>query len=192
MTKKTGKAIMLLGAVLILAALALMAYNYYEASTAEKNADKVMSDMLNALGDSAHISALPVPETLETISIDGHEYIGYISVPSLRLRLPVMAQWSYPNLKIAPCYYYGSLKNAMVIAAHNYEHHFGGIKQLKPGDEVFFIDVNGRAYKYETAQVEILAPTAIEEMISDQWDLTLFTCTYGGQSRVTARCIRAQ
>lgn len=28
-------------------------------------------------------------------------------------------------------------------------------------------------------------------MTDAHWDLTLFTCTYGGKSRVTVRCTRA-
>ena len=34
---------------------------------------------------------------------------------------------------------------------------------------------------------ETLNPTDIEGMESGNWDLTLFTCTVGGQSRVTIR-----
>ena len=35
--------------------------------------------------------------------------------------------------------------------------------------------------------LEILQPTAVEEMTAGEFDLTLFTCTYGGKSRVTVR-----
>ncbi len=43
-------------------------------------------------------------------------------------------------------------------------------------------------HSYEIAETEILEPTAIEELLSDEWNLTLFTCTYGGQARVAVRC----
>ena len=39
-------------------------------------------------------------------------------------------------------------------------------------------------------QVETLAPTAVDEMTGGDWDLTLFTCTYSGQARVTVRCVK--
>ena len=43
--------------------------------------------------------------------------------------------------------------------------------------------------------VENLQPTQIEEMTekteeSDEWDLTLFTCTTGGSARCAVRCVR--
>jgi len=40
--------------------------------------------------------------------------------------------------------------------------------------------------------VETLQPTAVEEMCSGDWDLTLFTCTLGGKFRVTVRCDRVE
>ena len=48
--------------------------------------------------------------------------------------------------------------------------------------------MNGAVTSYEVVEVDILNPTAIEEMTDSGFDLTLFTCTYGGQSRVTVRC----
>lgn len=183
---------MLIGATLILAALALVIYNLCEENAADNAAAQVLDSLIDKVGETAHVTALPLPDELETVNIDGDDYIGYIEIPSLELCLPVMADWSYAKLRIAPCYYYGSLKSGMVIAAHNYERHFGRISRLRQGDAVFFVDMNGRAYEYETAEVEVLQPTAIEEMVSDEWDLTLFTCTYGGQSRVTVRCVIKQ
>ena len=100
-----------------------------------------------------------------------------------------MSSWSYPQLKIAPCRYYGSVKTRdLVIAAHNYSRHFGNIKNLSAGDQVYFIDVEGVISSYEVAEVDTLNPTDVENMTSSGYALTLFTCTYGGQSRVTVRC----
>ena len=51
--------------------------------------------------------------------------------------------------------------------------------------------MDGKVWKYEVAAVDILAPTDVEDMTAGDYDLTLFTCTYGGKSRVTVRCQRA-
>ena len=77
----------------------------------------------------------------------------------------------------------------MVIAAHNYRSHFGRLKDLPQGEEVIFTDMDGNVFRYRTAEMEILSPFAVEEMTSGDWDMTLFTCTVGGQSRVTVRCV---
>ena len=123
--------------------------------------------------------------------IDGENYIGILQIPDLSLELPIMGEWSYKKLKMAPCRYSGSAYlDTMVIAAHNYASHFGRLKELSLGAEVFFTDIDGNLFSYEVAEVEILPPYATEEMTSGEWDLTLFTCTVGGQSRVTIRCTR--
>ena len=189
MSKKAGVRLMILGAVLILAALSLVVYNCCQEAAAARAAEQILDRLETITGSQVHVAATPLPDVLPETEIDGNRYIGYLRIPSLELELPVMADWSYPQLRVAPCRYYGDLRSGMVIAAHNYERHFGRIRQLQPSEEVYFVDMNGRAYRYEVAEVEALAPTAIEEMVSADWDMTLFTCTYGGKTRVTVRCV---
>ena len=50
--------------------------------------------------------------------------------------------------------------------------------------------MNAVTFTYEVMAVDVLDPYATEEMVSGEYDLTLFTCTYGGASRVTVRCDR--
>ncbi|MGN0969549.1 MAG: sortase, partial [Evtepia sp.] len=57
---------------------------------------------------------------------------------------------------------------------------------------VLFTDADGNQFRYTVAQVETLAKTAVEEMAAGDWDLTLFTCTLGGQTRVTVRCVETK
>ena len=121
--------------------------------------------------------------------IDGETYIGVVEIPSLELSLPVMSDWSYPQLKKAPCRYVGSVySHDAVICGHNYDRHFGRLKELIPGDEVRFTDMDGNVFSYEVMALETLAPTAVEEMTEGDWDLTLFTCTVGGTTRLAVRC----
>ena len=101
-----------------------------------------------------------------------------------------MSEWDYAKLRVAPCRYGGStVTEDLVIAAHNYTSHFGKLKELNIGEIVKFMDMNGKILQYEVAEVNVLEPTDIEEMINGEFSLSLFTCTYGGQSRLTVRCI---
>ena len=128
-------------------------------------------------------------------TIDGYDYIGYLSIPSIGLALPVMQQWSYPGLKIAPGRYSGSLyTDDLVIAGHNYARHFSPLTHLTVGTEVLFVDMNDNTWHYAVSDTEVLQPTQIEEMAvktpDSNWDLTLFTCTTTGQARYALRCVR--
>ena len=105
------------------------------------------------------------------------------------MELPVISEWSSSDLNVAPCRYAGSAySNNLVIAAHNYRSHFGRLDNLSPGDEVVFTDVDGNVFRYEVIELETLSSYASDEMVSGDWDLTLFTCTLSGQQRITVRC----
>ena len=124
-------------------------------------------------------------------TINGIDFIGVLRIPALELELPIISEWNYPNLKSAPCRYSGSAYlNNMIICAHNYSSHFGRLKSLREGDVVQFTDMDDNVYTYQVVGLETLNPTDVEGMESGDWDLTLFTCTVGGQSRVTVRLER--
>jgi sortase A len=58
---------------------------------------------------------------------------------------------------------------------------------VKPGDTVTFEAVDGTVYQYVVSETEILSSN-MYDILKEDWDLTLFTCTYGGTNRVVVRC----
>ena len=216
MKRTAGMICMILGAVLIGAALSLFLYNEWDSARAEERAEQVLEQMQKQTEDDAAEEETEnenlggeVTERTEQentladtddfgekmSSIDGNEYIGWISIPSISLELPVMAQWSEEGLKTAPGRYAGSLaEDNLVIAGHNYRRHFSPIKWLEPGTEVCFTDAEERVRYYEIEETEELLPDQVDAMITktetDTWDLTLFTCTTSGQARCAVRCKR--
>lgn len=197
MGHKIGTACMILGTALVLAALSLFLWNRWDDRQAGVSVEKILPQVEEAVKAAAEEESTVIPDPYSTemteVEIDGYLYVGYITIPALGLELPVMSDWSYPQLKISPCRYFGSTKSDdLVIAAHNYARHFGNIKNLEPGDAVYFTDMDQMVSVYEVAEVDILSPTAVEEMTAGDYALTLFTCTYGGKSRVTVRCDRVQ
>jgi hypothetical protein len=59
-----------------------------------------------------------------------------------------------------------------------------------PEEEVH-THVDGCYEQPEGIPLKYLDPYAVEEMTSGEFDLPLFTCTYGGKSRVTVYCDKA-
>ena len=211
--RKAGSVCMILGTALLLAALALFLGNLQEDAAAGKAAVEVIPQLVDQMqAQAAEESAQPefvipewelpnyfrpegeiiVPEMAE-LEVDGNSYIGFLSFPTLELELPVMADWDYDKLRIAPCRYEGNLyADNLVIMAHNYQSHFGRLNQLNVGDSVIFADVNGKLTEFTMVAKDILEATAIDEMTAGVYDLTLFTCTYGGTSRVTVYCDKVE
>ena len=201
MKANRGTILMTIGLLLLAAALFLAGYNIWDEHRAEGSAQQVLDQLVSETPQpEPPAPEEPTPEyilhpemDMPTVEIDGNRYIGRVTIPALGLELPVMSQWSYPNLKIAPCRYQGSAYTGdLIIAGHNYRTHFGPLKNLGVGDTVLFTDADGNQFRYTVAQVENLAKTAVEEMAEGDWDLTLFTCTLGGQTRVTVRCVETK
>lgn len=190
MRRKFGVNCMIFGVLLIAAALALMIYNYCADKQAAESADNLIPELKLSVDESGKNK--DDSDKMKIVEIDGYGYVGYLTISALDLELPVMAECDYDRLKISPCRYYGSVKtNDMVIAAHNYTGHFGRLTRLKIDDPITFTDMDGNVYNYKVGNTETLAPTATAEMIQSDWDLTLYTCTYSGASRITVRCKKA-
>ena len=200
------------GIVLILAALSLCAYNIIKdrrafsksqavmteliqlipETTAEKPSDVPLNpadDLFAPYEDNSGAEKLPPP-----LSVDGRNYCGYISLPAFGLELPVIDSWSYEALDVSPCRFSGTAAgNDLIIAAHNYNSHFGLISKLNNGDDIIFTDTSGAVHSYRVDDIRVLDGGDAEGMFSgssDEWDITLFTCTLSGQSRVAVRGCR--
>lgn len=192
------------GILMILAALLLTAYNIWDEQRALREAESVIEQIVpeqeQAIAQSNSLSekAVVIPDyilnpemEMPQVEIDDQNYIGILSIPALGVELPVMNEWSYPRLKIAPCRYSGSVyQDRMIIAGHNYQSHFGGLKHLQPGDRISFMDMDGNLFQYSVAELEVLEKSDVERMEEGDWELTLFTCTIGGEQRVTVRCVK--
>jgi len=206
MKQKIGKICMALGALLILASVGLLAYNKWDADRADKASQQVLGELEDTLTKTIEEKTkadevvlqpeLDPTQPMTEVELEGWNYIGYLSIPSIGLNLPVMSEWSYAGLKVAPGRYSGSTyADNMVVCAHNYAKHFSPIKWLAEGAEVYFTDMDGMRWSYEVSVVETIQPTQIEKMTektedSENWDLTLFTCTTGGSARCAVRCVR--
>lgn len=197
----------LLGLLLIAVALFLTAYNLYDEQRAEQSAlqvidrleDYLPSEVPTEASTEPIVEQAPMPNDapdyvlcpdmeMPVETINGIDYIGVLQIPSLELELPIASDWNYPNLKTAPCRYSGSAYlNNMIICAHNYSSHFGKLKNLSEEDVATFTDMAGNVFIYKMVERETLNPSDIEEMEDGDWDLTLFTCTVGGKTRVTIR-----
>lgn len=194
------------GLILVTAAVLLLVYNLWDGHRARESEEAILAEYLQ---ENKKASESPdasdkedeqnIPDYLLNPDMDMPEYtlkslgdvacIGILEIPALNLELPVISSWSYSSLRLAPCRYSGSAyKGDLVIAAHNYQSHFGGVRTLPEGSEVFFTDAVGNRFSYYVAVTEALTPWSVDDMTSGEWPLTLFTCTLDSQNRVTVRC----
>ncbi len=188
---KAGVICLVLGTVLIISALLLYMCNNNEENTAAKASEEALYEIVEVIKAQTDKTTEDIEE-MPAVDIEGNRYIGYIYIPTLEdLELPVTSDWSYDLLKRSPCRYSGSiLSDDMVLLGHNYTVHFGKLSRLVSGDKVYFTDMRGALHTYEVIGIDVLKDTAIEDMTSGEYDLSLFTCDYSGRNRLTVRCDR--
>lgn len=191
MRKKIGFSLIILGVLCIIFATGLFVYNKIE----DVHAGEASEEVLPAIIESMKNTDVSKNEEMgmTVAMVDGYPYIGFVTLPTLGIELPVMDDWDYVRLKLSPCRYYGSVdSNDFVIAGHNYENHFGRLSELSIGDEVLFTDMNGKTTFYTVGDMETLSPGQTRAMLESDWDLTLYTCTYSRTARVTVRCEKVE
>ena len=193
----------ILGACLVIFSIGLTMYNVRSDRDAGSESEEVIEELRGDIPEHtdapwdelAYIEPeIPFYEInpemdMPEKEIDSRYYIGILYVDAFRLELPVLSELTYPGLRKSPCRYKGSVyQNDLIIAAHNYNSHFGKLKNLPVGSEIRFVDTDGNEFDYTAEAIEVINGKNVDAMDEGEWDLTLFTCTYGGAERVTVRC----
>ncbi len=135
---RAGTLLMGAGLLLVAAALFLTLYNLWDERRAADTVTQTLEEIVPLVAESVPPeendgeAVIPPDYLLDpgmerpTVEIDGRDYIGTLDIPVLGLSLPILSQWSYPNLKIAPCRYTGdTYEDHLILAGHNYQSHFG-------------------------------------------------------------------
>lgn len=198
MTKrqKEGWLLVLLGLSMVIASLLLHTTQEKRDTMAGENAAILLQQLqLNRMSIPDSVAALQetvaTPSTMVMAEKDylGYSMIGTLRIVALGMELPVLSDWSYELLDVAPCRYSGSLPGKdLIIMGHNYKSHFTPLHHITLGTEVEFEDVNGVVTKFTVAQTEILHENHVDKLYSEH-PLILFTCTAGGQNRFVVRCV---
>ena len=206
---------MAVGAALILSALVLLLHNRYADARAGREAETLLAGVEAAISSQAAAeqektrpsgqetrptgeengteptAAEALDPEMPVAMLEGYGYVGYVEIPALGLKLPVMSDWDYTRLEIAPCRQFGSSRtDDLVIAAHNFESHFGRLNEMSVGNTVTFTDMAGIVNTYRAEIIETLSPKDVEAVQNSGYDLVLYTCTRDGQARVAVFCNR--
>ena len=193
--QKRGALLVLMGLSMVFAAMFLHILEQRQDRQAGENAAVLLQqlelsrmsvpaapEMVHPEESASEVAGMPEKEYL------GYAMIGTLRIPSLGMELPILRDWSYELLNVAPCRYSGSAaEENMILMGHNYKSHFTPLHNIAAGAEVTFEDVNGFLYRYCVDEITYLHKTEGEALPSDH-PLTLFTCTSGGQNRIVVRC----
>ena len=104
-----------------------------------------------------------------------------------------MDQWDAVRLKIAPCRQEGSVyTDDLVVAGHNYDTFYARLGELRRGDAVTFMDMNGQVHEYRVTRMETVLPEEVDVVLHSDHDLVIYTCTVSAEERIVAFCDRVE
>ena len=194
MTKrqKRGCLLVAMGLCMVLAAMGLYLTHEQQASMAGESAQILLEymDLSRSMPHppSGYGETSAVTKDMSVKTYMGFDMIGAIRIPSVEINLPVLADWSYELLDVAPCRYHGSVAgDDLILMGHNYRSHFTPLHEVSVGADVEFEDVNGQVYAYRVAEIQYLHKNEADKLTAG-YPLTLFTCTNGGQKRIVLFC----
>lgn len=201
MTKRTWISIlaMVLGILCIGVAVLLLVESQVEEEVAQASSQQVLTQMQTLLQDrDATIAkgevlnlALPNTETVDentssitAVIVDDVPYAGILVFPQLELELPVAFYCTDENLRASPCLCGGTMETSdLIIAGHNYQSHFASLSQLSPGDIITYVDGSGIVHSLKFTYAQTITETDFEALAQGTWDMTLFTCVYGDNTK---------
>lgn len=186
-----GTGLMAMGLLLLAAALFWAGFNLWDSWRAERAAQNILGVISKSQDRKSPSETVWDPDMeLPCVQVDGISCVGILEIPALELSLPVLDPCTAENLRKGPCRYGGTpYEEGFVVAGHNYRTHFGMLQNLRSGDMIYFTDLNQNKFSYSVETFQVLSGNAVGEILTNEWDLTLFTCTYSGQSRFAVRCL---
>lgn len=216
MSKKVrGWLCIILGVVMLAAAGSIYLIQEKQDQLAGKNSEilleKMREEILYGYGPNVHPVTAPEPTAapepspapekevlpeesaapeMPVMELYGYELMGILTAPSVEVELPILGDWNYELLQIAPCRYSGSIAGEdLILLGHNFKSHFDSLKNIAVDDPVEFLSADGELHKYTVAEIELLHKTDVDKLERDEYALTFFTCTRGGEHRLVIRCV---
>ena len=121
-----------------------------------------------------------------------YNYIGYISIPSIDVKYPILFETSTALLKVSVCKFWGGNPNEvgnLCIAGHNYRNKrfFSKVPTLSVGDIIEITDTSKTTLKYEVFDKYTVDPTdtsCTSQITNGKKIVTLITCTDDSKQRV--------
>ena len=193
----------------IIAILIIVFSSYIIYATIEKKENKneetefIVQNIVgeeNNIEESLVLEYNEIKETESNIIVEpktyqGHEMVATLSVPSIGIEYPVLAETSEELMKVSLNKYWGSEPNEVgnfCIVGHNYKSgkHFGKLKYVKIGDEIQLTDNLERTVIYEVYNTYVIDPydTKCTSQLTDgRREVTLITCTNAGKNRLVVK-----
>lgn len=112
---------------------------------------------------------------MAAVEIDGIDVIGLLELPGRGIKLPVSAEWDSSEQSFRPARFMGSVYDGtLIVGGRSEDGNFDFIDQLDAGEELTFIDMIGRVFRYTVRKICHADNARAETLADSESALTLF------------------
>lgn len=187
--------------IVVIILIARMFFDTKEKADIKKNAeeaiinfDKVIEDAEkdNTVYNVINGTDIPIKADKDRLTYGGYNMMGYIEIPDINVKYPVLEKVTKRSLEIAVAIFTGpglNEKGNTVIVGHNYRNgvFFSELHELEIDDIIYITDRNKTKMKYKVYNVYSTTSDDSRHYnrdTDDKREITLETCSDTGQTRV--------
>lgn len=189
--KQPGRTLpLVLGVILILAALSLLLVMQFRAESGLRHSKQV-AEALNAMlpERTAGIPQETAEDTMPVLEYDGEDYAALLEIPVYGLTLPVLNQWDSRNLYAAPRRFGGNAAaGTLVIGGADHPGQFAFCSSIEPGMTVTVTDMTGAQFSCRVSRVDRADHAESAWLMQPEFDLTLFCRDRDSMEYIAVRC----
>lgn len=126
---------------------------------------------------------------LPVLQLEGQEFSGLIRIPSFGVTLPMGSSWDSRDISRYPCRFWGSMYDgSLVIGGKDQPGQLDFFPRLDPGEKIIVTDMTGIQFHYTVTRIDRSKHADAENLITDDWDLTLFVRDSTSLDYILVRC----
>lgn len=163
-----------LGILLIVGSAALIIKSRYAEDKSISYCARILSRLHSSMPESDRSSGSFDIFSAASLSIDGVDYIGILSMPSVDVELPVVSGYSESDIAV---YRVSEMNSPPALSCNS--KNWSDVADASVGDKVTLTDMRGCAYEYTVAEIARVNSYELTASTSDDMSLTLVTVSKG-------------
>lgn len=174
--KHLSKVSIVLGAVLLISAIAIMAFSGIRADRANRDAQQILEKLQPMLPEAED----RVPEqrgnnAMASMEIQGVNIAGILELPKYGRTLPLAASWDTDLVSSMPCRFAGSIyDSSLIIGGVDSQEQFSFASRMEVGDRLYLTDMEGGRYTYCVAAIQHAQHATLDKLQAGEYPLTVF------------------
>lgn len=163
-----------LGILLIAGSAVLIIRSRYAEDKNRSSCARILTQLHFSMPESKRSSGSFDMFSAASLSIDGIDYIGILSIPSVDVELPIVSEYGKSDIAV-----YGVSEKDSPPALSCNSKNWSDVADASVGDKVTLTDMRGCAYEYTVEEIARVSSYEPPSASSDDMTLTLVTVSKG-------------